>query len=425
MSRLAVNLTSIDTLVQSPFIIATIGGITFGSYSGNWQTKATYPNFMKSVTINKVNGTVNTYDLNFQYQVRTGEDPNLLDKIFSRATKDRKIILQYGDWMAPNYIYKEEECIITNIISRLNMSTSSIEYTIQCTSDAIGLNSTTYNFPAREAKPSDVIFQMLNNVKYGFKQIFTGMRNLQDILMNNLIATNDLKVKLLPQTSITPLNYLNYLVNSMVSDKTPIDSAISSSKYFLTIHDDYSNKLGGTYFKVSEVSKNLNTYNALDTYEIDINYPGDNFVSGFSLVNDQSWAILYEYSDSIKQEEYTYTINDDGSISTNYSPSLVTSNVSNEMSPYKSSWWTLMTEFPITATLTIKGLTRPSILMTYVKLNVWFAGGQKHISSGTYIITKQVDTINESGYSTTLTLLRVAGDNDVTSSTHGGGGRSF
>ena len=39
-----------------------------------------------------------------------------------------------------------------------------------------------------------------------------------------------------------------------------------------------------------------------------------------------------------------------------------------------------MTEFPITATLTLKGLTRPSILMTYVKLNVWFAGGQKHIS---------------------------------------------
>ena len=69
-----------------------------------------------------------------------------------------------------------------------------------------------------------------------------------------------------------------------------------------------------------------------------------------------------------------------------------------------------MTEFPIEATLTIKGLTRPSILMTYVKVNVLFAGGVKHISSGIYIITKQVDEIDSSGYRTTLTLLRVSGD---------------
>ena len=70
-----------------------------------------------------------------------------------------------------------------------------------------------------------------------------------------------------------------------------------------------------------------------------------------------------------------------------------------------------MTEFPIQATMTIKGLTRPSILMTYVKVNVWFAGGQKHISSGTYIITQQTDNINSNGYTTTLQLLRIGGDN--------------
>ena len=69
-----------------------------------------------------------------------------------------------------------------------------------------------------------------------------------------------------------------------------------------------------------------------------------------------------------------------------------------------------MTSFPIEATITLKGLTRPSILMTYVKLNVWFAGGVKHVSSGTYIITKQVDKIDSSGYTTTLTLLRVGGE---------------
>lgn len=404
------SLLSIPTLVQSPFIIATIGGVTFGSYSGNYRTRATYPNYMDSMTINKVNGTVNTYNLNFHYQVMTGQDPNLLDKIFSRATKDRKVILQYGDWMAPNYIYKEEQCIITNVTSRLDMTTASIDYTIQCTSDAIGLTSTNFNFPAREAKPSDVIMQTLNNSKYGLKNVFTGMKNVGQVLANNLIATNDKKVKLLPQNNINVLDYLNYLVGSMVSSSTPADSILGNSKYFLTIHDDYTNDMGGTYFKVDEVSKDTSTYDATNTYEIDINYPGDNFVTEFSINNDQSWAILYEYSGQAKQEEYVYNIRDDGVVETLKSPSMLTSNLTNEKSAYKTEWWTLMTEFPITATLTIKGLTRPSILMTYVKLNVWFAGGQKHISSGTYIITQQTDTINSSGYSTTLTLLRVGGD---------------
>ena len=406
----AANLVSIPTLVQSPFIIANIGGVTFGTFSGNYRTNATYPNYMESMSVTKVNGTVNTYTLNFHYQVATGQDPNLLDKIFSRATKDRRIILQYGDWMAPNYIYKEEQCIITNVTTRLNMSSSSLDYTLQCTSDAIGLNSTQFNFPARNAKPSDVILQLLSNSKYGLKDVFTGMRNKNVVLSKNLIASNDKKVQLLPQNNTTILNYLNYLVGCMVDNKTPEENKLSTSKYFLTINDDYTNDLGGTYFKVSEVSADAAVYNATDTYELDINYPGDNFVTEFSLNNDQSWAILYEYAGDVKQEEYTYNIRDDGTIETLSSPSLLTSSLTNGKSAYKSQWWSYMTEFPITATLTLKGLTRPSMLMTYVKLNVWFAGGQKHISSGTYIITKQTDSITSAGYTTTLTLLRVGGD---------------
>lgn len=406
----AANLVSIPTLVQSPFIIANIGGVTFGTFSGNYRTNATYPNYMESMSVTKVNGTVNTYTLNFHYQVATGQDPNLLDKIFSRATKDRRIILQYGDWMAPNYIYKEEQCIITNVTTRLNMSSSSLDYTLQCTSDAIGLNSTQFNFPARNAKPSDVIMQLLSNSKYGLKDVFTGMRNKNVVLSKNLIASNDKKVQLLPQNNTTILNYLNYLVGCMVDNKTPEENKLSTSKYFLTINDDYNNDLGGTYFKVSEVSANAAVYNATDTYELDINYPGDNFVTEFSLNNDQSWAILYEYAGDVKQEEYTYNIRDDGTIETLSSPSLLTSSLTNGKSAYKTQWWSYMTEFPITATLTLKGLTRPSMLMTYVKLNVWFAGGQKHISSGTYIITKQTDSITSAGYTTTLTLLRVGGD---------------
>lgn len=411
------SLTSIPTLVESPFIIATIGGVTFGSYTSTGSTQnfgssvsVTYPNYMKSVNIQKVNGTVNTYTLNFTYQVRIGDDPNMLDKIFSRATKDRKITLSYGDWNAPNHIYKEETGIITNVTSSLNMNNSCIDYTIQCVSDAIGLNATTYSFAARKAKPSDVLKSLVTNNKYGLKKVFTGMQDINKVLSNNLIDSNDKEVDLLPQRNVTVLAYMNYLVGCMINNNSTRNGDLSNSKYYLTIHDDYTNQLGGTYFKVNEVSNNTKTISATDTYEIDVNYPGDNFVTQFALNNDQSWSILYEFSEDLNQEKYVYNIDDEGHITTKYVPSILKSTRTQDVSAAKTQWWTNMTRFPVQATLTIKGLTRPSILMTYVKLNVWFAGGIKHISSGMYIIIKQVDQIDSNGYKTTLTLLRVGGD---------------
>lgn len=68
-----------------------------------------------------------------------------------------------------------------------------------------------------------------------------------------------------------------------------------------------------------------------------------------------------------------------------------------------------MTQYPISASLTIKGLLRPAILMNYLKINTLFYG-HKHISSGYYIITKQIDTIDTSGYKTNLSLTRIQGD---------------
>ena len=65
-----------------------------------------------------------------------------------------------------------------------------------------------------------------------------------------------------------------------------------------------------------------------------------------------------------------------------------------------------MINYPINSTLKIKGLLRPAILMSYVYINAQFYG-KPHISSGYYIVTKQVDDISQSGYRTTLSLVRV------------------
>ena len=65
-----------------------------------------------------------------------------------------------------------------------------------------------------------------------------------------------------------------------------------------------------------------------------------------------------------------------------------------------------MLQYSISASITVKGLLRPALLMQYIKLNVLFYG-QKHNTSGIYAITKQVDQVDINGYRTTLSLLRI------------------
>lgn len=62
-------------------------------------------------------------------------------------------------------------------------------------------------------------------------------------------------------------------------------------------------------------------------------------------------------------------------------------------------------------TISVKGLVRSTMLMEYIRINALFYG-QKHVSSGLYVVTAQEDSISKSGYRTTLTLLRIAGDDD-------------
>ena len=173
--------------------------------------------------------------------------------------------------------------------------------------------------------------------------------------------------------------------------------------------DDSINEFGGPYFKVKKISTSVSRSDETNAWEVDVGYPGKNFVTNFEINNDESWSILYDYKDKIDQSSYAYLINNDGELIVQDSPSLMRSRRKKIVTERNRTWWTQMTQFPITAKLTMKGLVRPTLIMDYVKLNVLFYG-QKHISSGIYVITQQEDTINSSGYRTTLTLLRVGAD---------------
>lgn len=411
-----IRLNSVPTLVESPFIIVTIGKYTLGSYTGNKTTtslgmlaQVNFPNFVNSLNITKVNGTVNTYTIGIVYQIAPGDDPNLIDKIFSSVSATRKLSLSYGDWRNPASIYKEETALITNVTSSLDMSASRITYTVQCVSDALSLASAVYDFPAREAKPSDIIKEMLKDVSYGLLSVFKGMVDFQRVLTNGLIASNDKKVKIEARQNMNIIEYLNFLVGAMTPvDSKSEDTIIQAGNYFLAIHDDITNALGGTYFEVKEVKADTKVSN-YDVYEVDVGYPGDNFVTQFNLTNNQQYTILYDYAGKIEQTKYIYSIDNNGQLSTQYAPSIARSKSLYKVTEQNKSWWSKVTQFPIEATLTIKGLTRPSILMSQVRINTVMYG-QKHISSGLYIITKHQDKLDSNGYTTTLTLLRIGGD---------------
>ena len=409
------NLISTENFVEAPFVIVKLGNYTFGSYTGNTgkavlgsTMKVTFPNFMKGITVVKINGQVNTYTVKLTYAITENDDPNMIEKVFSSVKKSREMVLTYGDWNSPSNIYKEETALITSITSDISMKSSKINYTIKGVSNALNLNSATYDFPERNAKPSDVIKELLYTPSYGMQQVFTGMTNKRDVANANLIAGDDKKVKISPKTSTT-LEYINYLTEHMSSDTNKDTDVIKDSVYQMCIMDDSTNQFGGPYFKVQKVGGSMSPSTESNAWEIDVGYPGTNLVTNFEIENDESWSILYEYQDKIDQSSYTYRIDNNGAILTENSPSIVRSKRKKTVGERNKTWWTLMTEFPITAKLTMKGLVKPTLLMNYVKINVLFYG-QKHISSGVYVITKQEDNIDSNGYRTTLTLLRVKED---------------
>ena len=103
-------------------------------------------------------------------------------------------------------------------------------------------------------------------------------------------------------------------------------------------------------------------------------------------------------------EEYVYTIESNGDINKYYSPNL--NGGARQLGEREKNWWSFMVGFPVSATLTMRGLLRPAFLTNYIKINVVFYG-QKHISSGLYTITQQKDTLSGSGFRTEFSLVRI------------------
>ena len=201
------NLLNTTSRVETPFVKVTIGTYTFGVYDkvvaravdkqGMYKyNKIQYPNYVQSLSVTKINGTVNTYTLDLKYPIKEGDDPNLIEKVLSSVSETRKITFSYGDLSLPSFIYRDEEAIITKVDTQFGLVDSAITYKISAVSQALKLKAGVFNFGARVAKPSDVIRELLFNKAYGLQEIFYGMRNKSLVIASGLIPGNDKVVKI-------------------------------------------------------------------------------------------------------------------------------------------------------------------------------------------------------------------------------------
>lgn len=417
------SLLSSQARIQAPWVKVKIGDYSFGVFDKKTKIRfdadtehfytsfsLTYPNYIQSLNIIKINGQVNQYTLTIIYPIKPTDDPNFFEKVFSSVSGSRKITFSYGDSSMPTYVYKDEEAIITGITQQFNLEGSSITYTVKAVSSAIVGKTGAYNFMyAGVYRPSDIIKKIFLNKTYGLQNIFTGM-NLTNYTA--LIAGDDKAVQLVPKTNISPLDYISYLVSCMIPDSSSTNN-LNNELYILTIHDDtvydknYNDTitLGGPYFKVTKTSTSIEH---ADAYEVDIGFNTANIVLSFNIENNENYSLFYDYNSELHPEAYARRLNNKGEWEDVYAPIYTSGNSSFATTAEATTWFTKVTKYPISATLKIQGLLRPAQLMQYLRLNVVFPGGNKHISSGLYIVTKQVDDINASGYVTTLTITRIS-----------------
>lgn len=403
--------------VQVPFVKVVIGpeenGNIFGVFLDSGATKqntegvyksqnVTYPNFIQSLRVEKINGQINTYTLNITYPITQFNDPNFFEKVFSSVSKSREITFSYGDLNAPAFLYRNEKALITDVQNQVNLNDACLNYTVTAVSSSQLASVGVFNFPAyNSVKPSDLIKQMLReNSKYGLLDIFTGMKNMNLVLQKGLIASNDIAVSLQAQRNISILEYIQYLVNSMKS------STNNKDIYVFKVIDGVDEVFPGPYFKVVNAT---DASNSLDCYSLDIgyDYKTNNAVTSFTIDNNEAYSIFYDYSGKITENKYVERIDDSGNLTTAYAPIISSKNDQGVTYPEDENWWKNVTQFPINATVTIRGLLRPAVLMSKVDIGCFFYGHLLSSGTGNFVISKQVDEIGTNGFFTTLSLIRV------------------
>lgn len=375
-----------------PFAKVKFGGETFGlTDKRNRVTGVLQSDFITGIEIEKFgSGAVNKYTLNMKYVITPESDPNYVDIVLSKAI-DRKISFTYGDISQPEYSYKDEQGIITNVVPRVDYKKNTIDYTITATSSTTLSYSQKVNFDYLIDQPSSQLLRVLYDTSYGLLDLLPGMLNKDEVIAKGWIPRNDKRIKINSKRNISPLDYILYLVSLMEGP---------TGEYFmLKLFDSMDGDRLPHFEIISTLSKSRS-----QMVSIPIGYPGSLPVYDFNVSQDTSIALMVEYRDKIENGIYQdYSFRGDLISRDYYSAQVVNGNPSANL----RNWWDKMLKFPMNATLTTEGLFLPAEIIQSVYLDIFFFG-KRYNHSGEYLITGQKDTISASGYRTNLSLLRIS-----------------
>lgn len=378
-------------VISVPFVKVKFGGVEFGlTDKKNSYTKVLAADFVTSLNVKKYgSGAVNTYTLNLKYVISPGSDPNYVDMVISSAT-DRKIYFSYGDLSEPSYTYKDEEAIITSIKPKVDYKRNTITYTITATSSSVISYSVKKSFESTRDKPSNVLLTVLYDSSNGLLDIFRGMLNRDEVLGNKWIPVDDVVVDIAEKTNVSPIDYVLYLVSLMKSD--------SNNYYTLKIVDGGE---GGQlpYFKAVSTAM----HDKSQMMVLTAGYPGSIPIYDLNIDENTSTALMVEYRDKLDDGVYKdYSFKGDLTESNYYSSQVVDGTPSANL----KNWWDKMEAFPLNASITTGGLYVPAEIVQSVYLDIYFFG-KRYNHSGEYMIVGQEDNISQSGYFTTLSLMRI------------------
>ena len=411
----SLQLLGLQSRVEVPFIKVKIGRYTFGAYQETNLAKGVktdlgvyrqlgieFPNFVQSLEVKKINGQYNRYSLVMVYQITQHNDPNFLVKVFSSVSDTRAIEFSYGDMSTPSFTYRTEKAMILDVRQELSMESATITYRVTAASTGVLATVGSFPFEAKTMKPSDRIKEILYSPLYNLLEVFPGMRDRRLVEMLGLIDGTDIVENIEPKPSMPILDYLTFLVSCM----RPSASS-KAGLYTIVIVDSVTDEPSGTYFKVIRVDKeNEDTGVA---YSLDIGVPTGNVVTAFHVDDNKAFSIFYDYAKQLSSFDYVKRIDENGKLIDVYGPLLSSGNSTFKTPPSVASWWKSVTEYPIKASVTIRGLLRPATLMSQVRLRLYYFG-RKYIYSGLYVVTSQTDRIDASGFSTTLGLTRIGQD---------------
>lgn len=414
--KLLMELLTSGRRLESPFLIVNIDGTKLGAFTqgqrkllstehGELFDKTVFPNFIKGATIKKnANGMVNQYTLYLTYQISQYDDPNFIEKLFSRISNGRKIRVSYGDYMNPTHAFREEECIVSDIERQISPKENRIDYVVSAVSATSLKIGKTWNFPARKARPSTVLREIIYNKEYGLLDVLPGMRESDKVDQLGLLSANDIEVQILPRQNTSVIDYIKYLVGCMKDSDTFIQPTI----YVLCFDGDVLGQMGGAYVKLVR----LDEQDSSDEWTVDVGYPGTTDVFDFKLTETNMYSILFKYNQATEQNGSNTTrreLNEKGKVVSIFRQPLAVDPLLQRTTEVAANWWSQMVNYPLSGLLTIRGLIRPSILTSAVNINHWFYG-QKFNTSGRYRIMSDTVRLNANGFFEDLGIIRIGGE---------------